>query len=200
MADDLKFKGPDGAYYSTERDASMAYEYKRWANHGRSQFCIWLVGGTQIFLIAERMEVAPDGSLIVWTKFKEEPEFLSGSYAPGTWRSFWVMSAMDGTRSHIVDDTSWWANGKGKPETNGNRERERMTPRRRLRILTRDNYTCKMCGRSPSVHGVALHVDHVLAIANGGKTDDTNLQTLCMDCNLGKGVELVALGRPDQSA
>ena len=34
---------------------------------------------------------------------------------------------------------------------------------------------------------VELHADHILAVANDGKTTLENLQTLCQDCNLGKG-------------
>jgi len=34
---------------------------------------------------------------------------------------------------------------------------------------------------------VLLHVDHVIALANGGKNDKDNLVTSCEPCNLGKG-------------
>jgi len=59
--------------------------------------------------------------------------------------------------------------------------------RLRFRVLERDRFTCKACGRSPA-HGdpVKLHADHILAWSNGGETVFENLQTLCMDCNLGK--------------
>lgn len=191
------FKGPDGAFYSTERDASMAYAWQRWEKHGNRQFCIWLVGGREVFLLCERISVSGDGALLVYTKFKDEPEFLSGSYAPGTWRSFWVLSAIDGCRSHIIDDTSWWQSKSVAGSVGREREREKVTPRRRLRILQRDNFTCKLCGRGPS-DGVSLHIDHVLAISLGGKSTDDNLQVLCMDCNLGKGVESLVLGAPKQ--
>lgn len=42
-----------------------------------------------------------------------------------------------------------------------------------------------MCGRTRDE--VALHVDHVVALADGGTDEETNLATLCADCNLGKG-------------
>jgi 5-methylcytosine-specific restriction endonuclease McrA len=63
-----------------------------------------------------------------------------------------------------------------------------MTQRLRFSILKRDNHTCKACGRS-AADGVALHVDHVVAVANGGKTEEDNLQILCADCNQGKGAD-----------
>jgi 5-methylcytosine-specific restriction endonuclease McrA len=52
----------------------------------------------------------------------------------------------------------------------------------------RDRFRCLACGRSPATHlNVELHADHILAVANDGKTTLENLQTLCQDCNLGKG-------------
>ena len=41
--------------------------------------------------------------------------------------------------------------------------------------------------------GVKLHVDHIFPIAKGGRTDPSNLRTLCDQCNLGKKdkIELV---------
>ncbi|MGB8647287.1 MAG: HNH endonuclease signature motif containing protein [Anaerolineae bacterium] len=69
-------------------------------------------------------------------------------------------------------------------------ERAKMTPGLRYDILLRDKFTCKGCGRSPSRGDpVTLHVDHIVAIALGGKTVPENLQTLCQDCNLGKGTK-----------
>lgn len=58
----------------------------------------------------------------------------------------------------------------------------------RYKILIRDNHTCLCCGRTPK-DGIILNVDHIkprkkfpgLALAL------SNLQTLCEDCNAGKG-------------
>jgi Homing endonuclease associated repeat/HNH endonuclease len=55
-------------------------------------------------------------------------------------------------------------------------------------VMKRDNFRCRACGRSPATHaGTVLHVDHVVAWANGGLTVEWNLQTLCEECNIGKG-------------
>lgn len=35
--------------------------------------------------------------------------------------------------------------------------------------------------------GVKLHVDHIKPVSRGGKSVMDNLQTLCEDCNCGKG-------------
>ncbi len=54
-------------------------------------------------------------------------------------------------------------------------------------VLKRDRFTCRYCGRrAPEVR---LQVDHVQALANGGKTVLENLVTACVACNLGKGVD-----------
>ena len=59
--------------------------------------------------------------------------------------------------------------------------------RMRWRVLNRDSFRCRSCGRSPALEfGVILHVDHILPWSKGGLTNDENLQTLCDRCNLGK--------------
>lgn len=63
-----------------------------------------------------------------------------------------------------------------------------VRPGLRFKVFRRDRFRCIACGRSPATHlGVELHADHILAVANGGKTTLENLQTLCQECNLGKG-------------
>jgi len=58
----------------------------------------------------------------------------------------------------------------------------------RLKILTRDCFRCVYCGRSPATNpGVELHLDHIIPFVDGGENTEDNLQTLCKDCNLGKG-------------
>lgn len=57
--------------------------------------------------------------------------------------------------------------------------------RLRFKILRRDEYKCQLCGMSAE-HGVTLQVDHKVAVANGGRTEESNLWTLCQPCNSGK--------------
>jgi hypothetical protein len=69
---------------------------------------------------------------------------------------------------------------------------KKRTPRKpsirlRFRVLQRDNFTCRACGRSPAREiGVTLEVDHIVAWTRGGETTVENLQTLCEQCNSGK--------------
>lgn len=59
----------------------------------------------------------------------------------------------------------------------------------RYEVLAENNGLCRLCGRNPITHGVALHVDHIVPRSKNKERelDKTNLQVLCEDCNLGKG-------------
>lgn len=60
--------------------------------------------------------------------------------------------------------------------------------RLRFKTLQRDQFQCVSCGASPAKEaGVDLHVDHIKPWSKGGETEINNLQTLCRQCNLGKG-------------
>lgn len=62
--------------------------------------------------------------------------------------------------------------------------------RLRYLVLRRDRFCCRSCGRSPATHpGVVLQVDHVIAWSKGGQTIESNLQSLCDECNGGKGAD-----------
>ncbi len=68
-----------------------------------------------------------------------------------------------------------------------------VRPGLRFKVFMRDRFRCVACGRSPATDlSTQLHADHILAVANGGKTTMENLQTLCQGCNLGKGRTSVA--------
>ena len=57
----------------------------------------------------------------------------------------------------------------------------------RFKVLQRDLFRCKLCGRSPATElGCELHVDHIIPFSKGGKTTFENLQSLCSRCNVGK--------------
>lgn len=66
-------------------------------------------------------------------------------------------------------------------------QRAVMTPQLREAILRRDNWTCQCCGnsifREPNL---LLEVDHIIPVSAGGKTEPSNLQTLCWKCNRSK--------------
>lgn len=72
--------------------------------------------------------------------------------------------------------------------------------RTRARILFRDGSRCQMCGMTPTVDGVRLHVDHRVPREWGGTTDEENLWTLCSDCNQGKKDFFATIDDPDVRA
>jgi hypothetical protein len=65
-----------------------------------------------------------------------------------------------------------------------NLTRRPLSARTRFEVFKRDEFTCQYCGRKAP--DVALHIDHIVAVANGGTDDAMNLLTACSDCNLGK--------------
>jgi hypothetical protein len=63
--------------------------------------------------------------------------------------------------------------------------RSSIGARTRFDVFKRDNFTCVYCGgKTPTV---ILEVDHVVAVAEGGTNDLSNLVTSCFECNRGKG-------------
>jgi 5-methylcytosine-specific restriction endonuclease McrA len=64
-------------------------------------------------------------------------------------------------------------------------ERQRVTAKVRFEVFARDGNRCRVCGTTAEVE--PLHVDHIIPISKGGRSDLHNLQTLCQTCNLGKG-------------
>lgn len=55
----------------------------------------------------------------------------------------------------------------------------------RERILIRDNYTCRKCGRV----SVDLVIDHIVPLHLGGNESDDNRQALCQECHALKNAE-----------
>lgn len=66
---------------------------------------------------------------------------------------------------------------------NGSTRRSR---KQRQRIIQRDGYQCQRCGRYLTGRQ-DTHADHIVPLANGGTWDDSNMQTLCAECNQTKG-------------
>lgn len=61
----------------------------------------------------------------------------------------------------------------------------------RYAVLKKSAGVCEACRRAAREHGVVLHVDHILPRSQFPDLalEETNLQVLCDDCNIGKGVD-----------
>lgn len=69
------------------------------------------------------------------------------------------------------------------------KQRRLMTDSLRYDILRRDGFRCQICGATAQ-DGWKLHVDHIIPVSKGGKTEPSNLRTLCERCNMGKGAKI----------
>jgi 5-methylcytosine-specific restriction endonuclease McrA len=65
------------------------------------------------------------------------------------------------------------------------KNRPPIPPGDRFRVFKRDGYRCRICGASAD-DGAVLHIDHIIPVSLRGTNDESNLQTLCRDCNFGK--------------
>ncbi len=84
----------------------------------------------------------------------------------------------------------WWRllpihRASGRPSGPVAASREPIPAGLRFAVLRRDGFRCAYCGRGER-EGVKLHLDHVVPVARGGKTEIDNLVTACATCNVGK--------------
>lgn len=63
-------------------------------------------------------------------------------------------------------------------------KRKGVSTRTRFEVFKRDAFKCQYCGKAAPE--VVLHVDHVVAVVDGGSDELLNLITACAGCNLGK--------------
>jgi 5-methylcytosine-specific restriction endonuclease McrA len=71
-------------------------------------------------------------------------------------------------------------------------ERAKLNAALRFAIMKRDGFRCRLCGRDASKdNSVRLHVDHIVPVSRWGRTIESNLQTLCRECNMGKNDNLM---------
>lgn len=77
---------------------------------------------------------------------------------------------------------------RSKEDLDENTFHKAPSPKKRMKILNRDERKCRICGRNPEKNSdIELHLHHIRPWAKGGVTDPENLITLCHTCH--KGLE-----------
>ncbi len=110
--------------------------------------------------------------------------FSSGTYEKrfGGWRKAleaFVAWANEGTFFTVQPEPD---EQSGKHKTSRN-----INYRLRFLVMRRDNFRCRITGRSPATDpSVILEVDHIVPWDKGGETVLENLQTLAKEINIGK--------------
>lgn len=143
----------------------------------------------------------------VWTHYGRVPQYLEMNQTP----------SVVGPKAYVVRWGTWrkslkafvdWANAEGETPQGATSSGDQVSsepklsvhidrmeedcrevrPGLRFKVFMRDRFRCIACGRSPATHlNIELHADHIVSVHDKGKTTLENLQTLCQDCNLGKG-------------
>jgi hypothetical protein len=151
-----------------------------------------------------------DNIALIWTYYGRQPSFQEMMFPPsamsgyvylsrwGTWRNALRAFAAEARArrkdgrailtSVIPSNIGQIVVRKQKSAPGPDRDKGYLSSRLRFVVFQRDRFRCVVCGRSPATHlSVVLHADHVRPIALGGTTSLENLQTLCYECNMGKG-------------
>jgi len=133
--------------------------------------------------------------LVLWQHYGRQPRKRDLSQSPSMCSEYPYRRRF-GSWMSALESFVKFANGSeiepaDTPDENKSRSRKTARDpslRLRFKVLKRDNFRCRQCGASPARSlGVELHVDHMVPWSKGGPTTFENLQTLCSECNLGKG-------------
>lgn len=61
-----------------------------------------------------------------------------------------------------------------------------LTSSQKKKLLQRDSFTCKVCGRESKSDTKRLQADHKVPLIRRGDHADSNWQILCVECNVAK--------------
>jgi len=124
------------------------------------------------------------------TNILEKMKMLQNEYykAGSLWKSFYkdfysFKSAYD-DEEYLIYVIESKSNNGYSPSINKEYEISRET------VLIRDDYRCVCCGKGIG-RGVRLEIDHILPFDLGGPNTLENLQTLCKECNIRKGRNII---------
>ena len=103
----------------------------------------------------------------------------------------WMWRIGDGNGGAVLNEV-WSAYARRgfdtTSDTNGVEDKRKPIPiKLRAEVFRRDNHLCLKCGA-----GDGLSIDHIVPVSKGGQNTLDNLQTLCMPCNISKGVTTIS--------
>lgn len=140
-------------------------------------------------------EIIPEHMISIWNSWKQPyivvntPDDLSFFIAIGgnalveKKLAGGHMLGLGEAKAVVPDGLVGHRNLLGLPAENLNRA---PNPKLRMKILKRDDYRCKVCGRRATDNSdIQLHVHHIRPWEQGGITDEKNLIVLCHTCHLG---------------
>jgi 5-methylcytosine-specific restriction endonuclease McrA len=130
----------------------------------------------------------------IWARLGRQPKyqdltsqiskFAAGTYENrfGSWRK--SLEAFVRWANDEENNIGEVSNRRGK---NSRRTSKNINYRLRFLVMRRDNFKCRITGRSPATDPhVILEVDHIVPWDKGGETVMENLQTLAKEINIGK--------------
>ncbi|MEK7854885.1 MAG: HNH endonuclease [Acidobacteriota bacterium] len=130
----------------------------------------------------------------IWIRLGRQPKYndltsQSSRFSNGTYEN-----RFGGWRKALEAFVTWANEGEVhavEPSVSGRLTRHRTSRninyRLRFLVMRRDNFKCRITGRSPATDPtVILEVDHIIPWDKGGETVMENLQTLAKDINIGK--------------
>lgn len=130
----------------------------------------------------------------IWQRFGRQPKYheltsQTSKFSVGTYEN-----RFGGWRKALEAFVCWANEGeiqsKVSPKTSPksrHRTSRRINYRLRFLVMRRDNFKCRITGRSPATEpNVILEVDHIVPWDKGGETVMENLQTLAKEINIGK--------------
>lgn len=138
-----------------------------------------------------------DNMKLVWIAKGKQPTYRDMNSPPSQFTASTYNSRFGGWRNAlqefvkaVADEQDELLTFEAEVKSNRITKKTNCDPSLRLKfmVLKRDNFRCVACGRSPATQvGLVLEIDHVVPWSKGGETIEDNLQSLCFDCNRGKG-------------
>ncbi|WP_312371527.1 HNH endonuclease [Lachnoclostridium sp.] len=103
----------------------------------------------------------------------------------GGWERSLRMLRDDGYEINYDSSTKCYCFPYPEPK-NEPKDRRYISKKLNALVIIRDNSTCQMCGKNVKDDHIRVHIDHIVPLSWGGKTELDNLQVLCSNCNEGK--------------